>query len=413
MLPTLSEIFFIPIPPRINLINPVSYPHHLPLPSIYYHPPNLSEEDTGDLNQIFSFSLKGSIEMGSNPPSEETIFRSKLPDIEIPDHLPLHAYCFQHLAAHRDRPCLIDSFTGATLTYADVDLLSRRAAAGLHGLGLRRGEVLMLLLPNCQAFALAFLAASRLGAIVTTANPFHTAPEVAKQAAASAARIVLTESCHVPKVVDLNIPIICVDGPLPDGCIPFSDVLSADEAAVPEVEIDPDAVVALPYSSGTTGLPKGVMLTHRGLVTSLAQQVDGDNPNLYFHEEDVILCVLPLFHIYSLNSVLLCGLRAGAALLIMRRFDVAVLMELVERYKVTIAPFVPPIVVEMVKSPAVDRYDLSSIRTVMSGAAPMGKELQDKLMAKIPNAKLGQVWKGRGFFFFFFPVLWCRCRSSL
>lgn len=330
------------------------------------------------------------IEMGPYPPTDATIFRSKLPDIQIPDHLPLHAYCFQHLAAHRDRPCLIDSASGATLTYADVDLLSRRAAAGLHGLGLRRGEVLMLLLPNCQAFALAFLAASRLGAIVTTANPFHTPAEVAKQAAASAARVVLTESCHVPKVVDLNIPIICVDGPLPDGCIPFSDVLSADEAGAPEVEIDPDAVVALPYSSGTTGLPKGVMLTHRGLVTSVAQQVDGDNPNLYFHEEDVILCVLPLFHIYSLNSILLCGLRAGAALLIMRRFDVAVMMELVERYKVTIAPFVPPIVVEMVKSPAVDRYDLSSIRTVMSGAAPMGKELQDKLMAKIPNAKLGQ-----------------------
>ncbi|KAG1326452.1 4-coumarate--CoA ligase 1 [Cocos nucifera] len=328
--------------------------------------------------------------MGPCPPSDATIFRSKLPDIEIPDHLPLHAYCFQHLAAHCDRPCLIDSASGATLTYADVDLLSRRAAAGLHGLGLRRGEVLMLLLPNCQAFALAFLAASRLGAIVTTANPFHTPAEVAKQAAASAARVVLTESCHVPKVVDLDIPIICVDGPLPDGCIPFSDVLSADEAGAAEVEIEPDAVVALPYSSGTTGLPKGVMLTHRGLVTSVAQQVDGDNPNLYFHEEDVILCVLPLFHIYSLNSVLLCGLRAGAALLIMRRFDVAVMMELVERYKVTIAPFVPPIVVEMVKSPAVDRYDLSSIRTVMSGAAPMGKELQDKLMAKIPNAKLGQ-----------------------
>ncbi|XP_008805412.2 4-coumarate-CoA ligase 1-like [Phoenix dactylifera] len=328
--------------------------------------------------------------MGPNLPSDATIFRSKLPDIEIPDHLPLHAYCFQHLAAHRDRPCLIDSATGTTLTYADVDLLSRRAAAGLHSLGLRPGGVLMLLLPNCQAFALAFLAASRLGAIVTTANPFHTPAEVAKQAAASAARVVLTECCHVPKVADLNIPIICVDGPLPDGCIPFSDVLSADEAAAPEVEIDPDAVVALPYSSGTTGLPKGVMLTHRGLVTSVAQQVDGDNPNLYFHEEDVILCVLPLFHIYSLNSVLLCGLRVGAALLIMRKFDVAVLMELVERYKVTIAPFVPPIVVEMVKSPAVDRYDLSSIRTVMSGAAPMGKELQDKLMAKIPNAKLGQ-----------------------
>ena len=119
--------------------------------------------------------------------------------------------------------------------------------------------------------------------------------------------------------------------------------------------------------------------------------MDGENPNLYFRQDDVVLCVLPLFHIYSLNSVLLAGLRAGCAIVIMRKFEVGALVELVRAHGITIAPFVPPIVVEMAKSDAIDRHDLSSVRMVISGAAPMGKELQDILRAKLPRAVLGQV----------------------
>ncbi|KAK8918333.1 4-coumarate--CoA ligase [Platanthera zijinensis] len=330
--------------------------------------------------------------MGSISPAFEHIFRSKLPDIDIPDHLPLHDYCFAKLPEIADRPCLIDGPTGTVYSYADVHLLSRRTAAGLRRLGVRQGDVIMILLPNSPAFAFAFLGASFLGAMSTTANPFYTTPEVHKQAKASEARLVITESSHVHKVKDLAVDIVVVDDPVPaEGCRSFADLLSADEREeLPVVKINPDDAVALPYSSGTTGLPKGVMLTHRSLVTSVAQQVDGENPNLYFDKEDVLLCVLPLFHIYSLNSVLLCGLRAGSSIVIMRKFELVKMMELVEKYKVTVAPFVPPIVVEMAKSEAVDAYDLSSVRMVMSGAAPMGKELQDTLTAKLPNAMFGQ-----------------------
>ncbi|KAM0942820.1 putative acid--thiol ligase [Dioscorea sansibarensis] len=332
--------------------------------------------------------------MGSYAEEKEIIYRSKLPDIYIPNHLPLHTYCFENLAQFSSRPCIINGATHDIYTYADVDLISRKVAAGLQNLGISQGQVIMLLLQNTPEFAFAFLAASHLGAISTTANPFYTPAEIHKQALASSASLIITESYYVPKlqslVVDHDIKVVVIDDSVPDGCIPFSTLMSSDENQLSEVTIDSNDVVALPYSSGTTGLPKGVMLTHKGLITSVAQQVDGDNPNLYFHSEDVILCVLPLFHIYSLNSVLLCGLRAGAAILIMKKFDIIKLMELVHKYKVTIAPFVPPIVVEISKSPVVDNYDLSSIRTVMSGAAPMGKELQDTLRAKIANAKLGQ-----------------------
>ncbi|KAG8639524.1 hypothetical protein MANES_14G151400v8 [Manihot esculenta] len=323
----------------------------------------------------------------------EFIFRSKLPDIYIPNHLPLHTYCFENITQFKDNPCLINGPTGDIYTYADVELKSRKVAAGLHKLGIQQGYVIMLLLQNSPEFVFVFLGASYRGAISTTANPFYTPTEIAKQATASKAKLIVTQAVYAEKVKQFakenDIKIITIDSP-PDGCLHFSELTEADENDIPGVKINPDDVVALPYSSGTTGLPKGVMLTHKGLITSVAQQVDGDNPNLYFHKKDVILCVLPLFHIYSLNSVLLCGLRVGSAILIMQKFEIISLMELVQKYKVSIAPFVPPIVLAIAKSPVVDQYDLSSIRTVMSGAAPMGKELEDTVRAKLPNAKLGQ-----------------------
>ncbi|KAK3152283.1 hypothetical protein QOZ80_2BG0156820 [Eleusine coracana subsp. coracana] len=331
------------------------------------------------------------------PLPEETsspmIFRSKLPDIEINNSQSLQSYCFGKMSEVRDRPCLIDGQTGRSYTYAEVDSLSRRAASGLRALGVGKGDVVMNLLRNCPEFAFVFLGAARLGAATTTANPFYTPHEIERQAAAAGAKVVVTEACAVEKVrefaTEKGVPVVTVDGRF-DGCVEFAEVVAAAEEIEDDVEVHPDDVVALPYSSGTTGLPKGVMLTHRSLITSVAQQVDGENPNLYFHEDDVLLCLLPLFHIYSLNSVLLAGLRAGSTIVIMRKFDLAALVDLVRKYRVTIAPFVPPIVVEIAKSPKVTADDLASIRMVMSGAAPMGKDLQDAFMAKIPNAVLGQ-----------------------
>jgi 4-coumarate--CoA ligase len=176
-----------------------------------------------------------------------------------------------------------------------------------------------------------------------------------------------------------------------ENCLHVSVLLEADEGEFPEVEIQPDDVVCLPYSSGTTGLPKGVMLTHKSLVSSVSQQVDGEAPNFNITAEDTLMCVLPMFHIYSLNSILLCGLRVGAALVIMPKFELPKLLGLIQRHKVTMGPFVPPIVLAIAKNPIVENYDLSSIKMVMSGAAPLGKELEDAFRARLPNAVLGQV----------------------
>ncbi|XP_016442478.1 4-coumarate--CoA ligase 2-like [Nicotiana tabacum] len=329
----------------------------------------------------------------------DIIFKSKLPDIYIPNHLPLHSYCFENISEFSSRPCLINGANDQIYTYADVELTSRKVAAGLNKLGIKQKDTIMILLPNSPEFVFTFLGASYLGAISTMANPLITQVEVVKQAKASNVKLIVTQACNLDKLksyaFEHDVKVICIDSS-PEGCLHFSDLIlnpgfaSDNEHDLPEVEIQPDDVLALPYSSGTTGLPKGVMLTHKGLVTSVAQQVDGENPTLHIHSEDVILCVLPLFHIYSLDSILLCGLRVGAAILIMQKFDIVPFLELIQKYKVTIAPFVPPIVLAIAKSPMVDNFDLSSVRIVMCGAAPLGKDLEDAVRTKFPNAKLGQ-----------------------
>lgn len=326
------------------------------------------------------------------------IFKSKLPDIPISNHLPLHSYCFENISDFSDRPCLIDGAASKTYTYAETHLLCRKIAAGLFNLGIRKGDVVMILLQNSAEFVFSFLAASMIGAVATTANPFYTAAEIFKQFTVSKSKLIITQAMYVDKLrnhdnglkLGEDFKVITVDDP-PENCLHFSVLSETNETDFPsEVEIQPDDAVALPFSSGTTGLPKGVVLTHKSLTTSVAQQVDGENPNLYLTTDDVLLCVLPLFHIFSLNSVLLCALRAGSAVLLMQKFEIGTLLELIQKHRVSVAMVVPPLVLALAKNPMVAEFDLSSIRLVLSGAAPLGKELEEALSSRVPQAVLGQ-----------------------
>lgn len=331
-----------------------------------------------------------------NASSSDTFtFRSKLPDIFIPDHLPLHTYCFEKMSEYPDRVCLISPSDSQTYSFAQTHLLSQKTAVGLSRLGVRKGDVIMILLHNCAEFAFSFIGASMLGAITTTANPFYTCAEIFKQMSASRAKLVITHSLYVDKLensapkIGEDFILVTIDD-APENCIPFSQLTAADETELAPVEIELNDAVALPFSSGTTGLPKGVVLTHKSLISSIAQQVDGENPNLYLKSDDVVLCVLPLFHIFSLHSVLLCSLRAGAGVLLMPKFEIGGLLEYIQTYRVSVAPVVPPLVLALAKNPALERYDLSSIRIVLSGAAPLGKELEEALKTRLPQAVFGQ-----------------------
>ncbi|KAK4489826.1 hypothetical protein RD792_000470 [Penstemon davidsonii] len=331
--------------------------------------------------------------------AESHVFTSKLPNIPISNHIPLHTYCFENSTQYPDRICLLSGNSGKSYTFAETHLICRKVAAGLSNLGVNRGDVVMVLLQNCPEFVFTFMGASMIGAVTTTANPFYTTNEIVKQFKASKSKLIVTQSQYVDKLRDPalgdDLIIITIDEGTNenelDRCLHFSVLAEANENEfVPPPDLEPEDAVALPFSSGTTGLPKGVILTHKSLITSVAQQVDGENPNLYLKSDDVVLCVLPLFHIYSLNSVLLCSLRAGSAVLLMQKFEIGSLLELIQRHKVSVAAVVPPLVLALAKNPLVDKFDLSSIRMVLSGAAPLGKELEAALLTRLPQAVFGQ-----------------------
>ncbi|XP_020215069.1 4-coumarate--CoA ligase 2 [Cajanus cajan] len=325
----------------------------------------------------------------ARPTATAHIFKSKLPDIPLPNNVLLHTYCFQKLPEIAHRPCLIAG--DRTYSYAETHLLSRKVAAGMSKLGVRKGDVVMILLPNSPEFIFSFMAVSMLGAVATSANPFYTAAEISKYLAACKPTLAVTEAATVHKL-DMGWglkAVVTVEEPA-ENCVRFWDVAAADEKEAPAVEIFWEDAVALPFSSGTTGVAKGVVLTHKSLMTSVAQMMEGENPNLYMTEEDVILCVLPLFHIFAMHCVMMCGLRAGSAILLIPQFEIRALLEAIERHRVTVAMVVPPLIIALTKNPALHHYDLTSIRFVMSGAAPLGLQLQEALANILPNAIVGQ-----------------------
>ncbi|CAL5362345.1 unnamed protein product [Camellia sinensis] len=143
-------------------------------------------------NPRATLSLSLSLSMENQKQKQEFIFRSKLPDIYIPNHLPLHTYCFENISQFSSRPCIINGSTGDTYTYADVELIARKVSAGLNNLGIRQGDVIMLLLHNSPEFVFSFLGASYSGITIITANPFYTPAEIEKQAKASKAKLNIT-----------------------------------------------------------------------------------------------------------------------------------------------------------------------------------------------------------------------------
>lgn len=311
------------------------------------------------------------------------IVKSASPDVSIPE-VSITDFVLRHAARLGDKPALIDAPSGRALSYRQLAESVKKAAAGLARRGFKKGDVFAIYSPNLPEYAVIFLAVASLGGINTTANPLYTADELAKQLTDSRARFLVTVAPFLDKAREAAkksaIEEIFVFGSA-EGATPFADLLDGSEP--PAVRIAPgEDVVALPYSSGTTGLPKGVMLTHRNLVANLCQ-CEGMRNWEGFGEGDVILAVLPFFHIYGMVVIMMLGLAGGGTILVMPRFDMQEFLAGVQKYRVTILPLVPPIVLGLVKHPAAAQADLSSVRLVFSGAAPLGEEIARELSRKL------------------------------
>lgn len=301
------------------------------------------------------------------------IIKGPYPDVSIPK-TALTPFVLHRVKELAGKPALIEGPTGRTMSYSQLAESISIAAHNLAQRGFRKGEVFGILSPNCPEYAIAFHAIATLGGIVTPINPLYTRPEIAHQLKDSGARFLVTVPGCTDKAgeaaQDAGIEELFVFGSAP-GATSF-DTLLVDNGRAQQVEVDPmKDLVALPYSSGTTGLPKGVMLTHHNLVANICQ-MEG---LCYFYESDTLICVLPLFHIYGLVVVLNMGLYAGATIVTMPRFDLESFLKAVQDYEVTLAHLVPPIVLALSKHPIVDNYQLPKLRTIFSGAAPLGEEL--------------------------------------
>lgn len=315
------------------------------------------------------------------------IFRGPYPEVSIPE-IPLTQFVLGNAKERGDKPALIEGPTGRIITYAQLSDAVGRVAASLAARGFKKGEVFGILSPNVPEYAIIFHAVSLLGGINTPVNPLYTEQEVAHQLKDAGARFLVTAPLFMEKAREAareaNIEELFVFGEAP-GATPFASLLDSD-GAFPEVEINPrQDLVALPYSSGTTGLPKGVMLTHHNLVANLCQ-MEGLG---FFSKDDTLICVLPLFHIYGLMVILNLGLYQGATVVTLPRFDLEQFLKTVRDYEVTMAHLVPPIVLALSKHPIVDNYKLTKLKTIFSGAAPLDEKLTRACMERL-NCELRQ-----------------------
>jgi acyl-CoA synthetase (AMP-forming)/AMP-acid ligase II len=312
------------------------------------------------------------------------MIRSSVPDVEIPN-VSFTEFVLARADERGDRAALIDGASGRTITHAQLAKSVRAMAAGLAERGFGKGDVFAHYAPNLPEYAIAFHGVASAGGVNTTANPLLTVEELARQLYDSGARLLVTVPDRLgdARRATEGTPVeeIFVYGEA-DAATPFDALLEAT-GDPPPVAIDPaNDLIALPYSSGTTGLPKGVMLTHRNLVAKLCQDTyDRDDDDDWRAER--IIAVLPFFHIYGLVSVMNLPLYLGGAVVTMPRFDLAEFLRVIQDHRVTRAYVVPPIVLALAKHPLVDDYDLSSLQFMLSGAAPLSAELETACGARL------------------------------
>jgi acyl-CoA synthetase (AMP-forming)/AMP-acid ligase II len=296
-----------------------------------------------------------------------------LPGPAIPD-LTLSQFVLCSANRRGSKRALVDAATGQEISYAGLADAVREIGAGLSARGLHPGDVLALCAPNSIEFAVAWFAAASIGAIVTTVNPQCTRDEIVRQLRQTGARWLVTTAGSAGQklrgiTAETAITETIVTGDDAVGTIPFWSLRATAHA--PAGPVSASDVALLPTSSGTTGLPKSVELTHRNLVASLCQ-------TWLVHqvaEDDVVMAALPLFHIYGLQITLNLALLAGATVIIVPRFGLDVFLRAVQDYGITRAEVVPPMILGLATAAAVDDYDLSSLRLLTSAAAPLGADL--------------------------------------
>jgi acyl-CoA synthetase (AMP-forming)/AMP-acid ligase II len=282
-------------------------------------------------------------------------------------NVPLTQFFREAVAHFADRAALVDGPSGRSYTFRQLLDLSASIANVLVARGIRPGERVAFICPNVPEVALAYHGVIAAGAIAMMLNPLSTAEELVKYFAIGTPKLAFTVGPFVDAIRTAapELPLIVLGEPS------FAALLG-ESTTPPVVAIDPDAVAVMPYSSGTTGFPKGVMLTSRNIISQILA-IEAVTDAQVIVPGAAVIAVLPFFHIYGIMAFLTFGLARGAKIVCMPRFDLEQYIALVREHEVPVLHVVPPILLGLAKYPG--KLELPNVRGALAGAAPLSAEL--------------------------------------
>ena len=274
---------------------------------------------------------------------------------------------------------------GRPTTYGELVSQIRRFRGGLQGIGVDRGDRVALLAANGRHFAVAYLATVGLGAVAVPLNPAATRDELERELNEVGAKVVVVGPSAMPvwtRLSPAHVPSVqhvIVSDPAAEvaGSVAFDDLVARGDEA-PEVVVQPDDVAALIFTSGTAGAPRAAMLSHRNLMTNIAQTLAATP----MFANDVSFGVLPMFHIFGLNVMFGCVIATGGTIVLVERFDPASAVETIVERGVTVVAGAPAMWTALAQMPNVNRDTMRSVRLAVTGAAKMPEEMANLLESK-------------------------------
>jgi long-chain acyl-CoA synthetase len=289
------------------------------------------------------------------------------------------------------------AFLGATLTFGEIKRRTDRLASALVRLGIVKGDRVGVMLPNCPQYIIASFAALRLGAIIVNINPIYTPREVSTVATDSGIKLLITldklaplataiqSQTGIEQIIVTSIGEYSAEAAPPsrvDGALTLADLIATEADELPRVDIKPDDLAVLQYTGGTTGTPKGAMLTHANIFANVVQS-ENWRYQVPHRGESRYLIVIPYFHIYAFTVGMMCGIWVGALQIIIPKYDVEMVLAALRDFRPTFFPAVPTIFVSLLAHPKVKEFKLDQVRTCNSGGAPCPVEVIEEFERRI------------------------------